>query len=257
MPPTAEATTGRRRAMASRIEIPCASRSEGSTATSISPVMAATSSRRPVKTIRSRAGAGSAAAWARSSASSEPSPTITSQASGAAQDGRHRVDQVAMPLLRLEAGDHAQQRRAAGNAELAAECAGGDRQVESGQVDPVGNDAERSRAAALGAHLGLDRGGRHDQPIHDRRECRQRGDILRRADARRVDGRHHHRRAGRQRRAGADHLGAVHVGMQEIDLVTSQVGGQLTDSSLVIGLVDQVDLQAQPMEPLHGGPPGE
>ncbi len=83
MPPTAEATTGLRRAMASRMEMPCASRREGRTAMSRSAVMALMSSRRPVKMILSRAGSGRARAWARSSSHWEPSPTMASQVRGA------------------------------------------------------------------------------------------------------------------------------------------------------------------------------
>ena len=67
-----------------------------------------------------------------------------------------------------------------------------------------------------------------------------------------MDGGHDHRRARGQRGAGADHLGAVHVRVDEVDLLAPQPGGELTDGGLVIGLVNDLDLQTQPPQPLHG-----
>ena len=150
MPPTADATTGLRRAMASRMEMPCASRSEGSTAMSRSAVSAATSSRRPVKMIWSRAGAGSAAACARSASHWDPSPTMASQASGrSGHDIGPGGDQVGMPLLRLQPCDHAHQHRGAGDAALPTKCAARRGKGEARKVHAVGDDGIGRSAAPL------------------------------------------------------------------------------------------------------------
>jgi hypothetical protein len=60
-----------------------------------------------------------------------------------------------------------------------------------------------------------------------------------------VDGRHNHGHAGRDGSPNADHLGAVHVRMDEIDLHAPQPGGKLADGELVIGVVDDVHRQAK------------
>ena len=117
---------------------------------------------------------------------------------------------------------------------------------------PLGMTVNAAAAAALGRHLGQDRLGRHDQSVHRRRQRGQRGHVLRRADARRVDGGHHDRRPGGQGGARADHLGAVHVGVDEVDLLAAQLCRQLADGGLVIGLIQDLDLQAQPAQALHG-----
>ena len=67
-----------------------------------------------------------------------------------------------------------------------------------------------------------------------------------------MDGGHHDRRPGRQGGAGADDLGAVHVGVDEVDLLPAQPCRQLADGGLVIGLIQDLDLQAQPTQTLHG-----
>ena len=74
MPPTLDATTGRDSAIASRIVRPCASRYEGSTATSNAAVTAGMSSRRPVNTTCRVMPSSCAVSW--SASSRLPSPTI-------------------------------------------------------------------------------------------------------------------------------------------------------------------------------------
>ena len=152
MPPTADATTGRRRAMASRIEMPCASRSDGRTATARSAVMALTSSRRPVKTIRPATRRPRAAAWAFRASASEPSPTMTSQASGAAS----RIAGMASmrwrwPFSGSRRATTPISRASCGMPNSPRSPQPGRRRGEAREVDPVGDDGEPRAGASLGA----------------------------------------------------------------------------------------------------------
>ena len=66
-----------------------------------------------------------------------------------------------------------------------------------------------------------------------------------------MDGGHDHGRPGRHAGPGADHLGAEHVRVDQVDLVPSQVASQLADGGLVIGLLDDIHRQPEPIESLH------
>ena len=66
-----------------------------------------------------------------------------------------------------------------------------------------------------------------------------------------MHGRQHHRCSCRHGGADADHLGAKHVGVDQIDLVAAQVGRELSNGRLVIGLVDHVHVHPQPVQALH------
>ena len=153
-----------------------------------------------------------------------------------------------MPLLGLQPRDHSHDERASRDAELVAQRAGRGGGGEARQVDAVGNDAELRPVATLAADLVLDARRRHDQSVHVRSQPRQRGLVIGRAHARGVDGGHDHRRPGGDGGAGADDLGAEHVGVDEVDLVAPQPGGELPDGELVIGLVEDVDGDAQAPE---------
>ncbi len=72
-----------------------------------------------------------------------------------------------------------------------------------------------------------------------------------------MDGGHDHRRAGGDGRASPDHLGAEHVGVDEVDLVVAQPAGELAHGDLVIGRVQDVHGQAERPEALDGGAGGE
>ncbi len=72
-----------------------------------------------------------------------------------------------------------------------------------------------------------------------------------------MDGGHDHRRAGGNGGAGPDHLGAEHVGVDEVDLVVAQPAGELADGELVIGRVDDVDRDTQRPQPLDGRAGGQ
>ena len=74
----------------------------------------------------------------------------------------------------------------------------------------------------------------------------------RRPDPRGVHGRHDDRRSRGHGSPGPDHLGAEHVRVEQVDLLAAQVGGELVDRRLVIGLIDDLDLEAQPPQPLDG-----
>ena len=67
-----------------------------------------------------------------------------------------------------------------------------------------------------------------------------------------MHGRHHDRGSRGQGGARADHLGAVHVGVDEVDLLPAQPCRQLADGGLVIGLIQDLDLQAKPAQALDG-----
>ncbi len=237
--------------------MPWASRREGRTAMSRSAVMALMSSRRPVKMIRSRAGAGSVVCLglqrrAERALAHDRQPG----ARRPLHDGRHGGDEVLVPLLRLQAGHDPQQHVRAGDAALVAQAARRGGKGETCEVHAVGNNAER-RQPSLAADL-LRNGLRgNQQVVHERRELGQGLHVLRGADPRGVDGGHHHRGAGRNGGPGANHLGAVHVGVDQVDLVAAQVGGQLADGGLVICLVDDVDLHPQLVQTLHRGSPRE
>ena len=66
-----------------------------------------------------------------------------------------------------------------------------------------------------------------------------------------MHGRQHNRCASREGGADPNHLGAEHVRVDQVDLVATQVGSELPDGCLVIGLVDHVDVHAQPPQALH------
>ena len=232
--------------MASRIEIPCASRSDGRTATVRSAVRAETSSRRPVNTTRSETARPRDAAWARSASASEPSPTIASQASGAAS----RIIGIAAIRNRWPFSGS---RRA--TTPISGACRGmpnssrirqaGTGRREPLEIDAVRDDREAGVSASLATHLVLDARRRNDQPIHPRRQRRQQRDVLGRADARGVDGGHDHRRAGGDGRASPDHLGAEHVGVDEVDLVVAQPAGKLSHGQRVVALVQDIHGEAE------------
>ena len=233
--------------------MPCASRNDGRTATVRSAVRAETSSRRPVNTTRPATGSPREAARARNASASEPSPTMASQRRWQPPRGSRAWPRSGSGGPSPAPG--ARRRRAA---ERRAECRTRGRSAHVGagtcearEVDAVGDDGESGAAPRPSARdLAANAVGRHDQPIHRRRERREQRDVLGRADARRVDGGHDHRRPGRDRRARAEHLGAVHVGVDEIDLLAPQPGRELADGELVIGLVEDVDRDAQPLQAL-------
>ena len=168
------------------------------------------------------------------------------------EDRGHRVDQVAMSLLRLEPRDHAEQRGRRRDPIFATQRARPHRPAEPRQVDPVRDDREPGAVPTLGVDLARDRLGRNDQPVHRRGERRQEPDVVVGSDARRVDGRHDHRGAGGDRRPRPDHLGAEHVRVDEVDLLAPQPGHELADGDLVIGLVEHLDRDAERAEALHG-----
>ena len=79
------------------------------------------------------------------------------------------------------------------------------------------------------------------------------GRVLRRANARRVDGRHDDGRPGRDGRPRSEHLGPIHVGVDEVDLLAPEPCGELADRELVIGLVEDVDRHSQRAQALDRG----
>ncbi len=158
-----------------------------------------------------------------------------------------------MALLRLEARDHADQRRLPRNAELVAHPAGRHGRREPLEIDAVRDDREAGVSASLATHLVLDARRRNDQPIHPRRQRRQQCDVLGRADARGVHGGHDHRRAGGDGRASPDHLGAEHVSVDEVDLVVAQPAGKLSHGQRVVALVQDIHGEAEPPEALDSG----
>ena len=174
-------------------------------------VTAGTSSRRPVKTTRPEIP--SEAAWASSESRSEPSPTMSSQASGwAARTSGQASMQSPVALLGLQASHDADDRRASGDRVVLVERAARLLVVVALQVDAVVDQADRRAGAALVADLLLDRLRDDDQPIHQRRQLAQGLAVVGAADAARMDGRDHGRPAAallseQQRGPGADHLG--------------------------------------------------
>ena len=223
--------------------MPCASRSDGRTATVRSAVRAETSSRRPVKTIRSET-ARPKRRRLRRAAHRPPSPRRRWRA-------RRPVRRRGSSAWPRSGTDGPSRARGARPRRSAARARGmpnssrirqaGSGRREAREIDAVRDDGEAGAFASLAAHLVLDARRRNDQPIHPRRERRQERDVLRRANPRGVDGGHDHRRAGGDRRASPDHLGAEHVGVDEVDLVVAQPAGELADGELVVGLVEDVD----------------
>ena len=128
IPPTRLATTGRPSAIASRITRPCASRYDGSTATSSAAVTAGTSSRRPVKTTLASGRACRVPTQASPYAGVAEQPErlglrlerLAARALAHDQqprvrdrveNQRPRLEERRVALLRLEPRDHADQRR--------------------------------------------------------------------------------------------------------------------------------------------------
>jgi hypothetical protein len=72
-----------------------------------------------------------------------------------------------------------------------------------------------------------------------------------------MDGGHDDRRAGRYSGSRAEELGAVHVRVDEVDLLPPQPRGKRADGHGVIGLVQDLDGHAQPSQPLDCRAGGE
>ena len=211
--------------------MPCASRSDGSAATVRSAVMEVTSSRRPVKTTRSATRRPRASACARSAL---PLGSLTDDGQPCAPDGDSRIEGIASircrwpfsassrattPMSGESPGMPSSRRRAHG-------CPGAPKRDRS---TPLGMTANRAPWRPSDANLSRDAVGRHDQTVHRRRQRREERRVLRRPNARGVDGGHDDRRAGRHRRPRSEHLGAVHVGVDEVDLLAPQPSRELPD----------------------------
>ena len=218
-----------------------------------SAVRADTSSRRPVKTTRAATSGPSAAAWAWSASASEPSPTTASQVSGTAR----RMAGIASIRWRCPFSGSSRATTPSSGAEGGIPYSRRSAHGRTGPVNrdrsmPFGTTAKRAASRPSARTLRRDRLGRNDQPVHRRGERRQEPDVVVGADARRVDGGHDHRGAGRNRRPRPDHLRAEHVRVDEVDLLAPQPGHELADGDLVIGRVEDLDRDAQRSEALHG-----
>ena len=182
-PPTSVATTGRRSAIASRMARPCASRYDGSTATSSAAVTAGHVVAQPVKRTlapgralaradaaiaRARSPSRSSdSAWASSSSRCEPSPTISSRAlRHLGQHHRPRLEQRRVALLRLEPGDHADQRRALREAVLLGQRAARLCLARTVQIDAVVDRARPARPSDPPPRAWPRSPADRDEPIH-------------------------------------------------------------------------------------------
>jgi hypothetical protein len=155
-----------------------------------------------------------------------------------------RVEQRLVALLRLEPGDDADDLRAGLHAVGLAQVAVRLHGVVAGEVDAVVDEPDRREAWPLVGDLRDDRIRDGDQLVDLRREAAQRLAVRGGPDAGRMDRRHEVRpRAARvpHREHGLrpDHVGAVHVGVDDVRPDRSEMGRQRGHGGRVVGLLDQ------------------
>jgi hypothetical protein len=175
----------------------------------------------------------------------------------AAQHVRPGIDQRLVALLRLEAGDNADDPRPRLHPVLLTQVRRRQLVVVPAEVDAVVDQLDRREARPLVGDLRHDRVRHRDQLVHLGRQAAQRLAIVGRPDPRRVGGRHEEGpgMAGprhREHRLRPDHVGAVHVGVDDVRPDAGQIRGQRGDRGRVVGLVDERDGEPGPLQLAHG-----
>jgi hypothetical protein len=174
------------------------------------------------------------------------------------EDGRPGVEQGRVALLGLEPGDDADDRRIDRDRVFAVEGAADVGVGVAAQVDAVVDEADRGARSAFLLELADDRARDGDQVVHPRRQGPEQRAILLGPDATRMHGPDDIRAAlsGRGQRPGrlrADHLGAVHVVVDDVGLDGCEMRGDDLDRGGVVHVVEDARRDAGALEPADGG----
>jgi hypothetical protein len=176
-----------------------------------------------------------------------------------AEDVRPGFDQRLMALLRLEPRHDTDDLRARLHAVFLVERAARLLVVIPLEVDPVVDQPDRSSGPMLVGDLALDRLRDRDQLVHRRRQLADELAVLGRSDPGGVNGRDNVRPPMStllegERGLGAHDVSPVHVGVDHVGPDQRQVGRHRADRVGVIGLVDDGDVEAGPLELADGTP---